>query len=111
MPTSRRCLNVVSIPQWTDLAAGRMSGDARGHGPKETERPDDGSHSCAAIGPDLAGRSTSLIRGIRGQVSDGNHPFEADLRKLLIATHRTSRDAHATLKPSADQAGFSLHEN
>lgn len=52
-----------------------------------------------------------LIGGIRAQASDGDQGRGSGLpQTLLTATHRTSRDAHATLEPRAGQAPDLLHD-
>ena len=75
MPTRRLTL-LISSPRGLRCHIHRLArgGDARkGHGPKG-DTPNRGSHSCAATGPGLTDRSTSLIRGIRGRAGGDNQP-------------------------------------
>ena len=74
-----------------------------GHGPKGAVS-DDGTHSCAATGPDPAGSGHFPHPGHPWPAKGGNQTNEARrtsafLRGGLNATPRTSRDAHATLGP------------
>jgi hypothetical protein len=85
------------------------------HRPRSQERksPGNGSHSCAATGPDSnPGWSTSLMRVIRGRpavaiksarprTSPASEPSSSPPTGL-------AGDAHATLEPRADQAPESL---
>jgi hypothetical protein len=57
---------VASLPWWPAGRPLRWGGAGHGHGPKGAAS-DDGTHSCAATGPDPAGSGHFLIRGIRGR--------------------------------------------
>ena len=95
---------VASLPWWSWPApAAPMGGAAHGHGPKGAVS-DDGTHSCAATGPDLAGSGHFPHPGHPWPAKGGNQTNEARrtsayLRGRLNATPGTSRDAHATLGP------------
>jgi hypothetical protein len=72
----------VRSPGYFTPAAHSRQQQTIGHGPRVQE-PGNGSHSCAANGPDpQRGRSTSLMRVIRGQASSGNQIREARPSRL-----------------------------
>jgi hypothetical protein len=87
------------------IGSGRSDGAAllHGHGPK-VRASDDGTHSCAATGPDPAGSGHFPHPGHPWPAKGGNQTNEARrtsafLRGGLNATPGTSRDPHATLGP------------
>jgi len=104
IPTRRLnggCPSSCSTSYLSSMSSGSSSPGAQQaatHRPRSQERksPGNGSHSCAATGPDSdPGWTTSLMRVIRGQASSGNQIREAPditgLRTFVVATYRTSR--------------------
>ena len=106
-PMMRRSAHVQPPVVVSPLPAARRWSAPSRHGPKETP-PGGGSHSCAATGPGLMDRATSLIRVIRGQAewwqSDSARPDHRgvpSLRSGFVATPQASRDDSCNLGTAA----------